>query len=254
MFPLRLNRPCRLVVTLVAAWAMIMLSVGGASAQTVTRNADGTISVSASELPLGQVLRAVGSVSPFEKLVIQPAVEGAPVTLSAANVSVEEALTLILRKAGVDYVMAGAARLVVGDAAMLAAAQRNETPEAVRSPAEHVRQYRQIIEQPPPSEPDTPRDRADQQRTAADLERVLVSPPGVPASQAGYAVLPGENGVATVVPLPVGRPRPSGPALPGLGGDPTSRPAAALPSWIPVPPELQALIAVQVRKSSQPKK
>lgn len=253
MFPLRLRSPCRRIVTVAAVCAIGMLSAGGASAQTVTRNADGTISVSASELPLGQVLRAVGSVSPFEKLAIQPAAEARPVTVSVVNVSVEEALTVILRTAEVHYVMAGPARLVVGDGVVLAGAERNESRGAVRSPGEQTREDREITEQARPSEPDPPRDRAPQQ-TATDLERVLVSPPGVPASQAGYAVLPGENGAARVVPLPIGAARASGPALPGLGADPASKPAAPLPSWIPVPPELQALIGVPVRKSSQPKK
>lgn len=253
MFPLRLRRLCRPVATLVCAAALIMVSVGGASAQTVTRNADGTISLSASELPLGQVLRALGSVRPFEKLVVQPSVEAAPVTLSLVNVSVEEALTAVLHSAGVNYVMAGA-RLVVGDAAMIADAQRKEKPDAVPSSSEHVRAYREMIESPPLSEPDTARDRADQQQAAADLDRVLVSPPGVPAFQAGYAVLPGENGGTTLVPLPIGGARPSGPALPGLGADPTSRPVGAVPSWIPVPPGLQALIGVPVGKPSPPKK
>lgn len=254
MFLLRLRRPCRLVVTPVVAWAMIMLSVGGASAQSVSRNADGTISVNAAEVPLGQVLRAVGSVRPFEKLVIQPTLEAAPVTLSVANVSVEEALTLILRKAGVNYVMAGAGRLVVGDTVMLAGTPRDDSTVTGQAPAKPARQDRDLTEQALPPEPDPARARADQEERAADLERVLVSPPGVPASQAGYAVLPGENGGTTIIPLPPGGTRPAGPALPGLGSDPTSRPAASLPSWIAVPPGLQPLVAVPVRKISEPKK
>ena len=252
MFPLRL-RPGGLVLNVVTAGAMILLSVGAASAQSVTRNPDGTVSVTASALPLGDVLRAVGKVSPFDKLVLQPAVEAVPVTLSVANVSVEEALTLILRNAGVNYVMAGHARLAVGDPAMLASMQRNENPEAVQPPAKPTREDPDVTEQTPRSEAD-PRDRADQSERAADLERVLVPPPGAPAYQPGYAVLPGENGGTTMVPLPLGGTRPAGPSLPGLGSDPASKPGASLPSWVPVPAALQPLVAVPVRKTSEPKK
>jgi hypothetical protein len=235
------------------ACAVAMLWASGASGQTVTRNPDGTISVTASELPLGQVLRAIGQVSPFEKLAIEPSAETRTVTVTLDNTPVEEALKVILDTAGVNYVLARADRLVVGDNAMLPAVQRADSVQPAPLPALAAHADLDRVEPALPSQPDQTPAQAKVEQDSADLESVLVPPSGVPTFRPSHTVLPGDNGAVIVVPLPVGRSRPSV-ALPGLGADPTSRPATRQPFMVTVPPELQPLIAGPPQSPSPPKK
>lgn len=235
-----------------------LLPVREASAQTAARNPDGTISVTASAVPLGQVIRAVGTVSPFERLVIEPSAENHLVTVNLANVSVEDALATILRNAGVNYVSAGATRLAIGDAVMRAVPARAENPEAMRLPVDPDRVSlkhvdHELAEQAARSEPDPDRVEPDQEQRRAELETVLVPAPGAPAYRPGFAVLPGENGGTTVVPLPAGPRRPTV-ALPGLGAEPGTTSTAPLPAAVPVPPGLQPLLGAPVRKPPSPDK
>jgi hypothetical protein len=84
------------------------------AAQQVAPWPDGTLSVHADQVTLGAVLRAIGDVNPFEKLALDPAVEGRLVTVSIERADPLRALMMILESAEVDYAVAGPKRLVVG--------------------------------------------------------------------------------------------------------------------------------------------
>jgi hypothetical protein len=221
-----------------------------ASAPMVIRQSDGTVSMTVSDVPLGQVLRAIARVSPFETLAIDPKAEARPVSVKVEAVPIEDALTVVLRNAGVNFVLAGTARLVVGDPTAAVDVQPVQTSQPVASPtgAEDALDQRRAesVSSPRP-------DQAVVQQVEPDhegLERALVSPAGVPASQAGYAILPfpGSDGAPALVVLPPRGARP-GAALPGL------TPNLVLPQpSAPVPAELRPLLGVPVPKPSPPKK
>lgn len=236
----------RSIRSALVACAVALLSVTAASAQIVTRNGDGTISMTGSDLPLGQVLRAIAQVSPFEKLAIDPKAEVRTVTLRLESLPIEQALTVVLQQAGVNYVLAGTVRLVVGDPAAAVAVQQGATQPSANSPEPRELADENRVELPSRS------DQADVKHVEPDnagLERALVFPSGVPASQAGYAVLPfpSQDGAPNLVVLPPRGARPSAGALPGLAV------SGATQLSVPVPPELQPLIGPSP-KPSPPKK
>jgi hypothetical protein len=97
-----------------AGLLITLLLVPAAAAQEVIENVDGTVSIRASDIPLGRVLGAIAKVNPFEKLVIDPSVEDRSVTVAVEHVSIARALSRILISADVNYVLAGSGRLFVG--------------------------------------------------------------------------------------------------------------------------------------------
>lgn len=121
-----------LVLGLAAALLSIRPSL---SAQEITKDANGTISVRASDIPLGRLLRALAEVTPVQDLKLDPSIEGRPVTVAVDSVNLRRVLTAILGNAGVDFVLASDetdkfVRLVAGDRRFIASSQRpaNDQP------------------------------------------------------------------------------------------------------------------------------
>src|SRR5881397_3172092 len=109
--------------------AALMAIPSNLAAQEIARSTDGTISVRASDVPLGRLLRAVGQVVPFQKLVLDPNVEERPVTVTVEGIGIQQALMTILGSAAVDYVLASddegtSLKLVAGNRVFIASSQR----------------------------------------------------------------------------------------------------------------------------------
>jgi hypothetical protein len=94
--------------------ASVLLFATALSAQEITREPDGTVSVQASNVQLGHLLRALAELGSLEKLVLKGDVDTRRVTLTLAGLTIREALVQVMVIARVDYVLGGA-RLVVGD-------------------------------------------------------------------------------------------------------------------------------------------
>lgn len=241
----------RIIYKAALACALTILSVTAASAQTVMRQNDGTISITATGIPLGQLLRAVARVSPFETLAIDPKAEERAVTVALEAVPVEDALATVLRNAGVNFVLSGATRLVVGDPSSAVPVRQIDATPPLANAAGTDRPF--DIERVEPTSPSRP-DQAvleSGEPDRAGLERALVPATGATASQAGYAVLPfpHSDGSPAIVVLPSPGVRPPGGALPGLVSNPDSGAAGG-----PVPPQLLPLLGVPLPKLSPPKK
>lgn len=101
-------------VCLTSPW----LIAGASGAQTVT-SANGRIDVHADAMPVGRVLRELLPMLPMESMMIDPKVEGKPVTVSISGASTGEALNTVLESSGLPYGIWGGAqgpwRLVLGD-------------------------------------------------------------------------------------------------------------------------------------------
>jgi hypothetical protein len=166
--------------------AMTFLAASSARAQKVTLAADGRISFHVLQAPLGHVLRAIGEVSPFEKLVISPDVEGRPVTLTVDHVDVDIALLRVLRAADVDYVLAGSRRLTATAARSGISGSQEAAPPFGRTSTEPLLRTGYQLEKAlvsPVEEQATKKDSGhpsiDLEAQARELEQALtvVSPP-----------------------------------------------------------------------------
>jgi hypothetical protein len=153
--------------------SLFLLTAWPAGAQTVVERADGTISVRATDLPLTDVLHAIGNIRPFEKLDVAAAIETTPVTVEIADVSIRAALIAVLDASpGVDYVLSGSAngerlRLVAGKAVTPRTALRTDaTPKpsddagpperpTIRKGMADIRQAAESTQTDRPSDPAT---------------------------------------------------------------------------------------------------
>lgn len=86
---------------------LLVLGLGlPAPAQTVQRSGDGRVSVNATEMPFGQLLRELAELA-GASLRIDPAVEDQPVSLLIEGMTVTEALHALLRASTVNFVAVG---------------------------------------------------------------------------------------------------------------------------------------------------
>jgi hypothetical protein len=176
-----------------------------AAAQEVSANADGTVSIRASETPLLRILRAVAEVHPFTRLVIDPDVEDRPVTVTIEHANVTRALTRILISADVNYVFSGSDRLFIGEGRAA-----GENPQSVRG-SSVVREPELIADDPIINTVVvvTPIDSADRivsESRKFELERAL-TPPGLPVRNPNVPIelpFPGPDGRPVTVLQPQG--------------------------------------------------
>jgi hypothetical protein len=96
----------------------ILLTAASLQAQAVT-STNGRIDVHAEGVPVGRLLRELLPMLPMESMMIDPKVEGKPVTVSISGASTGEALNTVLESSGLPYGIWGGAqgpwRLVLGD-------------------------------------------------------------------------------------------------------------------------------------------
>ena len=235
-----------------------------ASAQDVILSADGTVSVSASEVPLGAMLRAIAAVSPFQRLLIDPDVADRPITAALQHLNVTQALVTILQNAGVDYLMAGSAQLVVVNR-KFAGKSRPTTRElsdgtklmgspalGLTVPAEQTRLSVSISEEDDATLQAQMARQAENEESirqseigVQELQRILVTPPTIapPPGSVVELPFPGPGGVPlTAIMPPKGTPI----ALPFPGSSAPLTPLAPRRSN-PTPstdPELQELLEI----------
>ncbi len=251
----------------VARFLAVVTIAGGvcasAAAQTITPAADGTFSVQMVNVPLLSALRAVAEILPFQKLTLDPDVETAAVNVNLERVTLGQALPVILKSAGVNYVLAGAAtgqvRLAAGNRAVMAAGRpepneaRPEKQRAAESAEKPLKTF---------AETEKPVGQADpvaEDERRAQLERALTAtlPAGV---HRGFIELPFPNpdGTPQIVVLPpAGTVAPGAagalpfPAMPGL---PTGTAAAtATPGVLPTPQQQIESADQQLNEALKPK-
>jgi hypothetical protein len=141
------------------------------SAQTVIPGPDETISVHAQSVRLVDVLRAVAAVHPFEKLIIEAAVENRLVTVAIDAVDTKRALVAILEAAEVDFAMAGPKRLIAGKSVGVADLPSTPAPAAPESTQEAVAQNVVI---------DPAAEQIRMQRQNVELEQAFARPAALP--------------------------------------------------------------------------
>lgn len=88
--------------------AGLTLLSGAATAQPLIQmQPGGTVSVHASGVSLGALLREMGALAPFERFVVGPAADSRLVTLALDGVPVSVAIVEMLKASDVDYVLVG---------------------------------------------------------------------------------------------------------------------------------------------------
>jgi hypothetical protein len=106
---------------LTAVLTGIFCSVGTfANAQNVRQLGPERVSVKAEAVALGALLDQLAAITPMEKIRIDPADRLVPVSLDAEDLGPLEAMGLVLKASGLDFVMSNK-RIVVGRAAKAAA-------------------------------------------------------------------------------------------------------------------------------------
>lgn len=123
------NPPIRWKAALVTLVAAAAFTARASAGQMVVQAADGSVSVRASGATLGELLKRLGENSTFHKLVLDPKVEGRPVSITLENATVRQAVVQILNAADVNYALTAdddgrTIRLIAGEVAFVAETQR----------------------------------------------------------------------------------------------------------------------------------
>lgn len=235
-----------------------------ARAQAVTANADGVVSVHAGGTSLGALLVDLGKYGRFEKLVVDPSVQGRPVTIALEGVTMRQAIVQVLDAANVNYALTAdddgrSMRLIAGEVAFIAQAQRalaqedrvRDTPQAVvQAPPSVAESFDPGRDAPPGSHDTAPA--ADDPASAfqaQQLEQALAPPPvPLPVGSVMELPFPGPDGrplTAIVQPKSGAVALPFPPQATTGNGQKASTPPAP-PA--PVDPETQRLIELLTAK------
>jgi hypothetical protein len=237
----------------VLALALVLVTPAAAAAQEIAQAADGTLSVRASGVPLGQLLEALGRIEPLGTLVLTNGVEERRVTIALTGLSPRRAVLAVLEAAGVDYVL-GQRRLVAGDAAFRGTGGADRPPAVLHTSP--VAEPPATPSDPIPDPPATPsadaagftddRDaiatavaEAEARTRAILLEQDLSAPMRVRPGGVVALPFPGPDGVTPVTvvkPLTPGLPAVPFPAGPAAGAAPDA------PAPLPADPQLRQLI------------
>jgi hypothetical protein len=240
-------------VLLQAALALLLLAPPSAvSAQEIARAADGTISVRASQVPLGRLLSALLELGPFEKIAVRDDVGARPVTLTLERVTVTQALVQALNGAGVDYVL-GPGRLVIADSTVTVAtdaavAARQDGPMNQQAADSRRKRAEADAEAQAAAASEALANVArddDAQYRIAQLHRALAPaalpiPPGAPVA----LPFPGPDGVTPIMEI---KGSPPAPGAPFPEADPGPR-AAATPVPRPAEPDVPPPIDASTRE------
>jgi len=217
-----------------------ILVCGGirASAQSLVRESDGTVSIHAADARLSQLLRELSAVTAFQKLSVAPEIESRLVTLTLDRVSVRQALVAVLNSVEADFVVLADDE---GKSVRVVAVSRSGAPAAPVHAADPPRTA--VPEETPPEVLPDPTVDAQLQ----DLLQKALSRP--PAARSGPIVLPfpGPDGSPLIVPAPAGNEKQTLPfpddlpdsirALIPPGVDGTPPPSAPTPGAPPAKPK-----------------
>lgn len=191
-----------------------------ASAQQVVRHDAGTVSVNAVDVPVGVLLRELGSLGPFSKLRVDPTADSVRVTITLDHVPLHVAIVEVLKKTDVGFVFAGG---VEGEPFRLIA----EMFEFVETPGGRTVAPAQVAEAVPEDEVERPEVAAEAIREATtNTDRTVaamtdaLSAPSVPAHSTGVVTMPFPDAAGAPITQIV---------TPGIRSQALPFPAAAVP-------------------------
>jgi hypothetical protein len=207
----------------------MLIAAVPASAQTVTKAADGTVSIKADGVPLGRLLQSIAELHPFQRLIVAEESRDRPITVNIDNVPLREAVIEVLKSAEVGFVLLGSDRLVVAGSA----GTPLTLPPADARHAEATISPERVTDNPPVM---TAEEKAAADERFQELERLLTVPPVAGPRRGGVMLpFPGADGApvfspyldpaASVEPMtgaPAAAPRGTAPSLP-LAADPALR-------------------------------
>lgn len=192
------RRYLRLTAALTGIFALVGTVAG---AQNVRQLAPERVTIKAEAVALGSLLDQLAAVAPMEQIRIDPADRLVPVSLDAEDLGPLEAMGLVLKASGLDFVMSNK-RIVVGRAAKAAesatGAEKNERILAERTIDPSDRRSTDSADE------DAVRRRTDDQRVIAtpagfggiiDRPAVHASATPVPAAEPPAAAMEFENTV-----------------------------------------------------------